>query len=62
LNGQGNVPGIIGRTASYTARQLYDIKLGTRSGPSSLLMAPVVAELNDDDIIAITAYLSSRKP
>jgi cytochrome c553 len=62
LNGLGNVPGIIGRTASYTARQLYDMKMGTRNGPGAQLMKPVLAKLNDQDIIAITAFLSSRKP
>jgi cytochrome c553 len=62
LNGLGNVPGIIARTTSYTARQLYDMKVGTRNGPGAQLMKPVLAKLNDQDIIAITAFLSSRKP
>ena len=51
LNGLGNVPGIIGRTTSYTARQLYDIKAGTRNGADTPLMKPVVVKLNDADII-----------
>jgi cytochrome c553 len=62
LNGLGNVPGIIGRTTSYTARQLYDMKAGTRNGPGAQLMKPVLAKLNDGDILAITAFLASRKP
>ena len=62
LNGLGNVPGIIGRTTSYTARQLYDIKAGTRNGADTPLMKRVVAKLDDADIIAITAYLASRNP
>ena len=62
LNGLGNVPGIIGRTTSYTGRQLYDIKAGTRDGADTPLMKPVVAKLNDADILAITAYLASRTP
>jgi cytochrome c553 len=62
LQGLGNVPGIGGRTASYTARQLYDFKAGTRNGADAPLMKPVVARLTDDDILAITAYLSSRVP
>jgi cytochrome c553 len=62
LQGLGNVPGIAGRTASYTARQLYDFKAGTRSGTDALLMKPVLARLDDADILAITAYLASRQP
>jgi cytochrome c553 len=62
LQGLGNVPGIAGRTASYTARQLYDFKAGTRRGIDALLMKPVIARLNDEDILAITAYLASRLP
>jgi cytochrome c553 len=62
LQGLGNVPGIGGRTASYTARQLYDFKVGTRNGTDAQLMKPVLARLNDADILAITAYLSSRVP
>jgi cytochrome c553 len=62
LNGLGNVPGIIGRTTSYTARQLYDIKAGTRNGSNTPLMKQVVASLTDGDILAITAYLASRSP
>ena len=62
LNGLGNVPGIVGRTTSYTARQLYDMKAGTRKNADAMLMRPVLAKLNDEDIIAITAYVASRKP
>ena len=40
----------------YTARQLYWFKDGTRSGPDAALMKPWVASLNDDDIVAISAY------
>jgi cytochrome c553 len=60
LQGLGNVPGIAGRTASYTARQLFDFKAGTRNGTDAQLMKPVLARLNDADLLAITAYLSSR--
>jgi cytochrome c553 len=59
LKGVGNVPGIAGRTASYTMRQLWDIKQGTRK---SQLMAPVVARLDVDDLMYLTAYVASRMP
>jgi cytochrome c553 len=59
LKGAGNVPAIAGRTASYTMRQLWDIKQGTRKSP---LMAPVVAKLELDELTALTAYVASRQP
>ena len=57
LQGMGDVPGIADRQVSYIARQLYDIQAGTRQ---STAMRPIVAKLNDEDLIAIAAYLGSR--
>lgn len=57
LQGMATVPGIADRPASYLARQLYDMQAGTRQ---SQLMKPVVAKLNEDDMIAIVAYLGSK--
>lgn len=55
-------PAIAGRTASYIARQLYGFKRFTRNGPGAQLMQPVVENLSDQDILDITAYLSSLNP
>ena len=46
----------------YTARQLYWFKDGARSGVNAAQMQPVVPPLNDDDIVAISAYLASLAP
>lgn len=62
LNGLAEVPGIAGRSPSYLARQMYDIKHGTRKSPLSQLMLPVVANLTDDDITALVAYVASVEP
>ena len=62
LKGLGNVPGIAGSIASYTFRQLYDFQRGTRNGKGAELMKPVVANLTQDDLVSIVAYVSSRKP
>ena len=59
LTGMGAVPGIAGRTTSYTMRQLWDIKQGTRK---SVAMTPVVAKLSLEDLLNITAYVASRQP
>jgi cytochrome c553 len=62
LKGLGPVPGIAGRSPSYTVRQLYDMQQGTRKGIWTDLMKPVVANLTNDDMVAIAAYTASRVP
>jgi cytochrome c553 len=57
LRGVADVPGIADVPTSYIVRQLYDIQAGTRE---SEMMRPVVAKLNEDDMIAIAAYLASK--
>jgi len=60
LEGRGPVPGIAGRSPSYTARQLYDMQSGARKGVWTDLMTPVVEKLTAEDIINLTAYTASR--
>jgi cytochrome c553 len=43
-------------------RQLYDFQHGARAGEWSPLMAQVVANLDEQDLLAIVAYLASRDP
>lgn len=62
LKGLGPVPGIAGRSPSYTVRQLYDMQRGTRKGEWTDLMKPVVAKLSNEDMLAIAAYAASRVP
>jgi cytochrome c553 len=62
LHGLGPVPGIAGRSASYIARQLYDIQQGTRKGEWSELMKTVVIRLSPDELLQIAAYTASLKP
>ena len=57
LMGLGDVPGIAGRSASYLVRQMHDMQQGTRK---TALMKSVVANLTEDDYIALGAYLASR--
>lgn len=61
LTGLGPVPGIAGRSPSYIVRQLYDMQQGTRTGTWADLMKPVVRDLNEEDMLNIAAYLSSRQ-
>jgi cytochrome c553 len=60
LKGLGPVPGLAGRSPSYAVRQMYDMKAGTRKGLWTPLMQAVVANLTDEDFVAIGAYLASR--
>jgi cytochrome c553 len=62
LRGIGPVPGIAGRSPSYLVRQMYDMQHGTRNGPWTQLMKPVVAKLSDAEMLEIAAYTASRMP
>ena len=62
LRGLGPVPGLAGRSPSYIVRQLYDMKHGVRHGQWTELMKAVVAQLTDEDMVAIAAYTASRAP
>ena len=59
LNGIGSIPGIAARSPSYLARQLNDMKQGTRNGPDAALMKQAVANLSSEDILNIVAYTAS---
>lgn len=59
LKGKGNIPGIAGRSPSYLMRQLWDFRQGVRK---SAAMAPLVAKLEIDDMIALASYAASRLP
>ncbi len=62
LKGMGPVPGIAGRSPSYTVRQMFDMQQGARKGVWTELMKPVVSKLTEDDMLAIAAYTASRMP
>jgi cytochrome c553 len=62
LKGLGPLPSIVGRSPSYMFRQLYDFGHGHRTGEWSPLMAQVVSNLDQDEMLAIVAYLGSLDP
>jgi cytochrome c553 len=61
LKGLGTVPPLAGRSPTYLVRQLHDIQTGKRAGVGAQLMNASVANLNNDDMVAIAAYLASKK-
>jgi cytochrome c553 len=62
LTGVADVPPIAGRSPSYMVRQLWDIQQGARNGSQAQLMKLVVANLTEEDMVAIAAYVASRPP
>ncbi len=62
LRGLASVPRLAGLHSIYLARQLYLFKNGERDGLDAELMERSVAQLNDEDIVAISAYLGSLAP
>jgi cytochrome c553 len=62
LNGLGEVPAIAGHSPMYLFRQLYYFKDGSRHGSMGALMKAVVAQMTQDDMLAIAAYVGSLPP
>src|SRR5712691_9012010 len=62
LRGLGPLPTLAGRSPSYLTRQLYDMQHGNRNGAWTVLMAPVIAGMNADDVLNASAYLASLQP
>ncbi len=62
LKGAGNIPGIAGRSPTYTFRQLYDYKQRVRAGAASAAMMPSVQDLTVSDMLALSAYAGSLPP
>jgi cytochrome c553 len=62
LRGIGPVPPLAGRSPSYIARQLYDMKKGNRNGAWTAMMAPVVNGMSEEDLLTASAYAASLTP
>ncbi len=62
MKGLANVPRLAGVHPIYLARQMHLFKDGGRSGPDAPLMKRPVAQLTDEDILNLSAYLASLPP
>jgi cytochrome c553 len=62
LRGLGDTPPLAGRSPSYLARMLWDIKTGSRRGPAVAQMQGPAKGLDEANITDIAAYLASLKP
>jgi len=62
LKGLGDVPRIAGLHPIYIVRQLSSFQSGASAGSASALMKRVVANLTEDDMLALAAYAASLAP
>jgi cytochrome c553 len=62
MKGLANVPRLAGVHPIYLARQMHLFKDGGRNGPDAPLMKRPVAQLTDEDILNLSAYLASLPP
>jgi cytochrome c553 len=62
LKGLGPVPPLAGRSPSYLMRQMYDMQKGFRDGLWTGLMKPVVANLSEQELMEICAYVAAQAP
>ena len=62
LKGQADVPRLAGLHPVYLVRQLCNFQTGASNGSSAALMKKVVANMTEDDMIAIAAYAAAQKP
>lgn len=60
LQGLADVPRLAGLHPVYVVRQLCNFQSGTSNGASAALMKKVVANLSEDDMIAIAAYAAAQ--
>jgi cytochrome c553 len=59
FQGLANIPRLAGIHPIYLFRQLYILKNSDRNGVGAQLMKKAVANLTDDDMLNISAYLAS---
>ena len=62
LRGLADVPRLAGLHSIYLARQLHLYQNGERDGLGAELMDQPMEQLDDEDIVAISAYLGSLAP
>jgi cytochrome c553 len=58
LKGLGDVPRLAGVHPTYLVRQLFNFKTGNSNGMAAVLMKPVAANLTDEDMTDIAAYIA----
>lgn len=62
LKGLGDVPRLAGLHPIYIVRQLSNFQTGVSGGSAAALMKRVVANMTEDDMVALAAYAASLAP
>lgn len=62
LKGTNEIPRLAGLSPDYLVRQLKAFKSGKRNGAQASQMTPSVQNLDESEMVAISAYLGSLKP
>lgn len=62
LKGLGDVPRLAGVHPIYIVRQLYNFQVGANTSTAAAQMKKVAANLTEDDMIALAAYVASLEP
>jgi len=62
LKGLGDVPRLAGISPLYAMRNLWSFKTGDRAGSQSALMQASVANLTEENVVDIAAYLATLDP
>ncbi|MEX0603234.1 MAG: c-type cytochrome [Marinobacter sp.] len=58
--GMASFPSLAGRDADYITSRLETYRAGEKVGSNSALMIPNAADLSDDDIANLAAYISEN--
>ena len=62
LKGSGDFPPLAGRSPLTLFRNLNDLKAGVRGGDNAAPMQGVVANMTEDDMVDLAAYIGSLQP
>ena len=58
--GMASFPKLVGNSPEYIVDRLMAYRAGEKVGPNTALMMPVAAELSDQDIADVAAYITSE--
>lgn len=56
--GMASFPKLAGHESAYLAERLTTYRAGEKVGPNTALMAPMAADLTDEDIASLALYIS----
>lgn len=58
--GMASFPSLAGQEADYIVLRLKQYRAGEKVGPNTPLMMPQAVELSDEEIVSLSAYISTN--